>query len=156
MLATYPIGEGVSGARDLLNIVFVLVVLFTPLQGPSLPVAACRLGLARPGAVRDVQVETAPLDVLDADLLTLTIPPGSRLTGVAVFELRLPPPTVLTLIVRAGATIVPRPESVLRTGDELLRTMPNLGFRKATSAGSPAPRASRHPVPRGVTASVRR
>ncbi|MEU0022725.1 potassium/proton antiporter [Streptomyces rochei] len=120
VLATYPTVEGVNGARDLLNIVFVQVVLFTLLQGPSLPVAARRLGLARPGALRDVQVETAPLDVLDADLLTVTVPPGSRLMGVAVFELRLPPPTVLTLIVREGATIVPRPEAVLRTGDELL------------------------------------
>lgn len=99
---------------------FVLVVLFTLLQGPSLPAAARRLGLAQPGALRDVLVETAPLDVLDADLLTLTIPPGSRLKGVAVFELRLPPPTVLTLIVREGVTIVPRPETALRTGDELL------------------------------------
>lgn len=46
--------------------------------------------------------------------------PGSRLTGVAVFELRLPPPTVLTVIAHEGATIVPPPKTVLRTGDELL------------------------------------
>ncbi|MGW0762925.1 potassium/proton antiporter [Streptomyces sp. NPDC002814] len=120
VLATYPIVEGVTDARDLLNIVFVLVVLFTLLQGPSLPAAARRLGLTRPDALREIQVETAPLDVLDADLLTVTIPPGSRLKGVAVFELRLPPPTVVTLIVRDGTTIVPQPDTVLRTGDELL------------------------------------
>lgn len=70
--------------------------------------------------LRDVQVETAPLDVLDADLLTAGIPPGSRLKGVAVFELRLPPPTVVTLIVRDGSTLVPDHDTVLRTGDELL------------------------------------
>ncbi|UQA91547.1 potassium/proton antiporter [Streptomyces halobius] len=120
VLATFPIVEGVSGAIDVLNIVFVLVVLFTLLQGPSLPAVARRLGLVRPDALREVQVETAPLDVLDADLLTVIIPPGSRLKGVAVFELRLPPPTMLTLIVRGGVTIVPRQDTVLRTGDELL------------------------------------
>ena len=120
VLATYPIVSGIAGARDLLNVVFVLVVLFTLIQGPALPAAARWLRLARPGALRDIEVETAPLDVLDADLLTVTVPQGSRLAGVAVFELRLPPPTVLTLIVREGTTIVPTQGSVLRAGDELL------------------------------------
>ncbi|MER6617803.1 potassium/proton antiporter [Streptomyces xantholiticus] len=120
VLATFPIVSGVEGARDLLNIVFVLVVLFTLVQGPSLPVAARLLRLTRPGALRDIQVETSPLDVLDADLLTLTVPEDSRLKGVTVRELRLPRPTVLTLIVREGTTIVPTPDTGLRTGDELL------------------------------------
>ncbi|MFD5164117.1 potassium/proton antiporter [Streptomyces hawaiiensis] len=120
VLATFPIVAGVSGARDVLNIVFVLVVLFTLLQGPTLPAVARRLGLTRPGALREIQVETAPLDVLDADLLTATIPQGSRLHGVAVFELRLPTPTVVTLIIRDGTTLVPDRDTVLRAGDELL------------------------------------
>jgi cell volume regulation protein A len=120
VLATFPIVAGVASAHDVLNIVFVLVVLFTLIQGPTLPAVARRLGLTRPGALRDVQVETAPLDVLDADLLTVAIPPGSRLHGVAVFELRLPPPTVVTLIVRDGTTLVPDRDTVLRAGDELL------------------------------------
>ncbi|MEV1084081.1 potassium/proton antiporter [Streptomyces sp. NPDC050211] len=120
VLATFPIVEGLSGARDLLNIVFVLVVIFTVVQGPSLPAAARLLRLTRPGALREIQVETAPLDVLDADLLTVSIPAGSRLHGVAIFELRLPPPTAVTLIVRDGATTVPGHDTVLRAGDELL------------------------------------
>jgi cell volume regulation protein A len=120
VLATFPIVADVDGAWHLLNIVFVLVVLFTLVQGPSLPAAARRLGLTQPGALREIQVETAPLDVLDADLLTAAIPPGSLLKGVAVFELRLPPPSVVTLIVRDGTTIVPEYDTVLRTGDELL------------------------------------
>ncbi|MDK1347707.1 potassium/proton antiporter [Streptomyces sp. 378] len=120
VLATYPIVSGIAGARDLLNIVFVLVVLFTLIQGPALPAAARWLGLTRLGALREIEVETAPLDILDADLLTVTVPQGSRLAGVAVFELRLPPPTALTLIVREGTTIVPTQDTMLRTGDELL------------------------------------
>ncbi|MEU6379309.1 potassium/proton antiporter [Streptomyces sp. NPDC046909] len=120
VLATYPIVEGVSGARDLLNIVFVLVVIFTVVQGPSLPAVARLLHLTRPGALRDIEVEAAPLDTLDADLLTVSIPVGSRLHGVAVFELRLPSPTVVTLIVRDNTTIVPGHDTVLRAGDELL------------------------------------
>ncbi|MBQ1099654.1 potassium/proton antiporter [Streptomyces sp. b94] len=120
VLATFPIVAGVAGAREVLNIVFVLVVLFTLVQGPTLPAAARLLRLTRSDALREIQVETAPLDVLDADLLTVAIPRGSRLHGVAVFELRLPPPTVLTLIVRDGVTVVPDRDTVLRAGDELL------------------------------------
>ncbi|GGO47625.1 K+/H+ antiporter [Streptomyces daqingensis] len=120
VLATFPIVGGVDGARELLNIVFVLVVIFTLVQGPLLPVIARRLGLIQAGALRDVQVEAAPLDVLDADLLTVSVPPGSRLHGVSVAELRLPPPTVVTLAVRDGTVIVPRQDTVLCVGDELL------------------------------------
>ncbi|MGI5414034.1 potassium/proton antiporter [Streptomyces chartreusis] len=120
VLATFPIVADVTGAYDVLNIVFVLVVLFTLIQGPTLPVVARHLGLARADALREIQVEAAPLDLLDADLLTVAIPPGSKLHGVSVFELRLPPPTVVTLIVRDGATLVPDRHSVLRAGDHLL------------------------------------
>lgn len=120
VLATFPIVGGVEGARDLLNIVFVLVVVFTLIQGPTLPAAARRLRLTSSDAPRELQVETAPLDVLDADLLTVTIPPGSRLHGVTVAELRLPPPAIVTLLVREGVPVVPQPYTALRTGDELL------------------------------------
>lgn len=120
VLTTFPIVAGIDGARDVLNIVFLLVILFTLIQGPTLPTVARHLRLVRAGALREIQVETAPLDVLDADLLTVAIPEGSRLHGVAVFELRLPPPTVITLIVREGTSLVPDRETVLRAGDELL------------------------------------
>ncbi|MER7741963.1 hypothetical protein ABTX34_27240 [Streptomyces sp. NPDC096538] len=55
-----------TGAHDVLNIVFVLVVLFTLVQGPPHP-ARRRPTPALdppPGALCDVQVE--PPDVLDA------------------------------------------------------------------------------------------
>ncbi|MBM4827667.1 potassium/proton antiporter [Streptomyces althioticus] len=120
VLTTFPVVEDVPHAREILNIVFVLVALFTLLQGPTLPAVARRLGLVRPDALREIQVEAAPLDVLDADLLTVSIPEGSQLHGVAVFELRLPHPTVVTLIVRECTTLVPDRDTVLRAGDELL------------------------------------
>ena len=120
VLATFPVVAGVPGSRDLLNIVFVLVVVFTLVQGPTLPAVARLLGLAGPGGVRDLQVEAAPLDVLHADLLTVEIPPGSRLHGVTVRELRLPAPAAVSLVVRDEGTLVPDPDTVLLEGDELL------------------------------------
>ncbi|MEV0161569.1 potassium/proton antiporter [Nonomuraea fuscirosea] len=120
VLATYPIVAEVPGSRQLLNIVFVLVVLFTLLQGPTLPLLARLLGIVQPHEAREVDIESAPLDVLAAELLTLTVPPGSRLHGVEIFELRLPKPSIVTLIVRDGDTLVPEPGTLLREGDEVL------------------------------------
>jgi potassium/hydrogen antiporter len=120
VLATFPIVGGVPDAIRLLNIVFILVVVFTLVQGPSLHVLAHRLGLIPGDATREIQVEAAPLDVLEAELLTMTVHPPSRLHGVSVLELRLPDPSVITLIIRDGHTFVPQPDTRLAVGDELL------------------------------------
>ena len=65
-------------------------------------------------------MEAAPLDVLGAELLTMTVQPGSRLHAVSMLELRLPDPSVITLIIRNGETFVPAPDTRITTGDELL------------------------------------
>jgi potassium/hydrogen antiporter len=120
VLATYPIVAGVPGSNRLLSIVFILVVVFTLVQGPSLLVVAERLGLVRRDTTREIQVESAPLDVLGAELLTMTVLPQSRLHNVTVLELRLPDPSVITLIIRDGHSFVPQPDTHIQTGDELL------------------------------------
>jgi cell volume regulation protein A len=120
VLATYPVVEGVPGSERLLNIVFILVVVFTLLQGPGLRTVANRLGLISPDATREIMVESAPLDVLEAELLTMTVSPGSSLRNVTVLELRLPDPSVITLIIREARPFVPQPETRIQIGDELL------------------------------------
>ncbi|MGK2901841.1 MAG: potassium/proton antiporter [Mycobacterium sp.] len=120
VLATFPIVAGVAGSSQLLNIVFVLVVIFTLIQAPSLHLVARLLGLSSGEATREIQVEAAPLDVLDAELLTMTVQAPSRLHNVTILELRLPDPAVITLIIRDGHTFVPLPDTRLASGDELL------------------------------------
>ena len=120
VLATFPIVAGVPNSDRLLNIVFILVVVFTLIQGPSLPLVARTLGLIRRDAAQELQVESAPLDVLGAELLTLTVSPGSRLNNVSVRELRLPDPSVITLIIRDGHSFVPDQATHIAIGDELL------------------------------------
>ncbi|HXV93900.1 MAG TPA: potassium/proton antiporter [Pseudonocardia sp.] len=120
VLATLPVVAGVPGSDQVLDIVFVAVVVFTLVQGPSLPPLARVLGLSSPDTARELAVEAAPLDTLDADLLTLTVPSESRLRGVAVYELRLPDTAVVTLIVRRGTAFVPGPETRLAADDEVL------------------------------------
>ena len=120
VLATFPIVAGVQDSVRILNIVFILVVVYTLVQGPSLHFLAHRLGLIPKEATRELQVEAAPLDVLDAELLTMTVQDPSRLHNVTVLELRLPDPSVITLIIRDGHTFVPQPDTRIAIGDELL------------------------------------
>ncbi len=119
VLATIPMVAGVPDSRRIFNIVFVLVIVYTLVQGPTLPWLARRLRLGEAEA-EDLGIESAPLERLRGHLLSVAIPPGSRMHGVEVSELRLPAGSAVTLVVREGASFVPLPSTVLRRGDELL------------------------------------
>jgi cell volume regulation protein A len=133
VLATIPLAQHVPGATRLFDIVFVMVVVYTMLTAPTLPLVARVLRVARRSEPRDVDVEAAPLERIAADLLMVTISPKSRLHGVEVGELRLPKGASLSLIVRDGSTLVPQARSVLRRGDELLVVTPRK-MREKTEA----------------------
>jgi potassium/hydrogen antiporter len=120
VLATIPLTAGVAGARTLFDVTFVLVVVFTLLQGTTLPALARLLGLTSAEAPRDIEVDSAPLEDIDADLLQVRVPERSRLHGVLVRELRLPAAASLSLVVRDGKGFVPGPDTRLRRGDQLL------------------------------------
>lgn len=57
-------------------------------------------------------------------MLTFDVPPGSRLHGVEISELRLPGDAVVALVLRDGALFVPNADTGLRTGDHLLLVTP--------------------------------
>nr|WP_240529635.1 potassium/proton antiporter [Streptomyces mangrovisoli] len=121
ILATIPMVNGVDGSQRVFNIVFVLVVVYTLIQGPTLPWLARTLNLREgPETAADLGIESAPLERLRGHLLSIAIPEGSRMHGVEVDELRLPPGAAVTLVVREGRSFVPAPSTVLRHGDELL------------------------------------
>jgi cell volume regulation protein A len=120
VLATIPLTAELPEAHRLFAIVFVLVVVFTLVQGTALPGLARWLGVAAPAEPREVTVESAPLGDLGADLLQFGVPQRSRLHGVYVRELRLPEGAVLSLVVRGGRAFVPDQDTRLLRGDQLL------------------------------------
>ncbi|MFF0015971.1 potassium/proton antiporter [Streptomyces sp. NPDC005374] len=120
ILATIPMVSGVEGSRRIFNIVFVLVVVYTLVQGPTLPWLARKLQLGGDPEAADLGIESAPLERLRGHLLSVAIPEGSRMHGVEVNELRLPAGAAVTLVVRDEKSFVPLPTTVLRRGDELL------------------------------------
>ncbi|MBA2456283.1 MAG: potassium/proton antiporter [Nocardioidaceae bacterium] len=124
VLATIPLAEEVPDATDLFDVVFVLVVVYTLLQGPTLPLLARRLGIGTPDEAREVEVEAAPLDRIAADLLQVRVPQRSALHGVEIGELRLPAGVSVSLVVRAGESFVPHRTTMIRRGDDLLVVAP--------------------------------
>ncbi|CAA9358125.1 MAG: Na(+)/H(+) antiporter [uncultured Nocardioidaceae bacterium] len=124
VLSTIPLSEGVPGATRIFDVVFVLVVIDTIITGPTLPWVARRLGLTEAGEMLDLDIESAPMERLGADLLQIRITRRSRMHGVEVGELRLPQGASVALIVREGQTLVPVGSTVLLRGDDLLVVTP--------------------------------
>jgi cell volume regulation protein A len=123
VLATIPLAERVDRAEELFNVVFVLVIVLTVVTGPALPrlAALLRVNVER---ARDVDVEAAPLERIAADLLQVHITEFSRLHGVEIGELRLPPGVSVSLIVRGDASFTPDLRSALKRGDDVLVVAP--------------------------------
>ncbi|MFJ6464420.1 potassium/proton antiporter [Streptomyces sp. NPDC091387] len=121
ILATIPMVSGIEGSTRVFNIVFVLVIVYTLIQGPTLPWLAKALKIADdPSEAADLGIESAPLERLRGHLLSVAIPAKSKMHGVEVGELRLPSGAAVTLVVRDDKSFVPTPPTVLRRGDELL------------------------------------
>ncbi len=124
VFATIPLAEGVEDAERLFDLIFVMVVIYTLLTGPTLPLVARFLKVARRSEPRDLDLEAAPLERIAADLLQITISPVSKLHGVEVGELRLPGGASVSMVIRDGETMVPELRTVLRHGDDLLVVTP--------------------------------
>jgi cell volume regulation protein A len=124
VFTTIPLAEGIDDAERLFDIVFVMVIIYTVLTGPTLPMVARVLRVARRSEPRDLDLEAAPLERIAADLLQITISPVSKLHGVEVGELRLPRGSSVSMVIREGETLVPERRTVLRRGDDLLVVTP--------------------------------
>jgi potassium/hydrogen antiporter len=124
VLATVPLAAGVPDASFLFDVVLIFVVVFTCLQGPTLPFVGRRLGLITDDTASELEVEVAPLDKISADLLQVRIPEGSRLSGMEIAELRLPKGSVVSLIIRGRTPFTPSGRDRIKVGDELLVVTP--------------------------------
>lgn len=120
IMATVPLAAGAPQAGELFDMVFAFVVVFTLLQAPTLARVARLLRVSAGDDATDVEIEFAPLDTIKADMMQVHVPLGSRLHGVTIRELRLPKNSVVSLIVRESEPFTPKPDQIVRTGDDLL------------------------------------
>jgi cell volume regulation protein A len=131
VLALIALTEGAPSAQALVDVVFVLAVGLTLLQGTTLPWVARRLGVSDPAEPLELEVDVAPLDELNAELLQVYVPVGSHLRGVYLRELRLPKGATVSLVVRGGQGFTPTMETRLRERDQLL-VVTTVDARQAT------------------------
>ncbi|MGC3995424.1 MAG: potassium/proton antiporter [Propionicimonas sp.] len=133
IMATVPLAAGAPRASELFDMVFAFVVVFTLLQSPTLPWVARLLEVSTGEDATDVEIEFAPLDTIKADMMQVHVPDGSRLHGVTIRELRLPKNSVVSLIVRENEPFTPKPDQIVRTGDDLLIVTNGADRRKVES-----------------------
>lgn len=120
VLATVPVTMRAPNVDWIFDLVFVLVIIFTLVQAPTLPYVARWLGVVEEHRARELSVESTPVEEMKAQLLQVDVGKRSRLHGVAIFELRLPEDANVTLIVRDGHGLVPSSRTTIKHGDQLL------------------------------------
>ncbi len=111
-------------SQEFLNIIVVVVVIFTLLQGTTLPWVARRLGVIQTGEATELEMEAAPLEEMKALVLQVTVTANSKMHGVYVSELRLPVGAVIALLSRNGKAMPVEGTIRLQSGDQLLVVTP--------------------------------
>lgn len=121
VLATLPLLAGVERAHFIFNMVFFVVLTSTLLQGTSVPFVARRLGVAAEEARRRRHpLELVPVENNTTELCEYSVPPNSPAIGLALQELGLPESTLVVLIHRNNAYLIPTGKTRVEPGDTLL------------------------------------
>ena len=65
-------------------------------------------------------IRLLPLERGRISIVELTVPPDSPNAGRPLYELRLPPDAAIVAVLREGHVVIPQPETVVTSGDEVL------------------------------------
>ena len=120
VFAAIPLGLGVPGAQLMFDVTLIATLVLMIVQVPLIRVAGMRLGIVKKDAVVELELESAPLDGMNAQVLGIEVPPESRLVGTFISEVGLPDGAVVSLVVRGEEPIVPDINTRIRAGDRLL------------------------------------
>jgi cell volume regulation protein A len=124
VLALVPLTVGQQHSGELVAVIVVVVIIYTLLQGTTLPAVARLLKVADTGAAQEMQIDVSALEDMAAHVLQVTVPEESRLRGVHLSDLRLPTGTTIALVVRKGTPVPIGPEVRLEAGDHMLIVTP--------------------------------
>jgi cell volume regulation protein A len=120
IMALVPWAENAPEAAFLFDTTFCFVIIYTILQAPTLGFIARMLKISKGEEPTDLEIEFAPLDTIKADMMEVSVEPGSKLHGVSLREIRMPKGSVISLIVRDGEPFTPSADERIRIGDSLL------------------------------------
>ena len=120
VFAAIPLGLGVPGARTVFDVTLLVVLILMLVQLPVIRRVGRRLGVVRPDELAEMELESAPLDGMQAVVLGLEVPSGSGIVGAYISEVGLPDGAVIALIVREGRALAPDMHTRIRAGDQVL------------------------------------
>ncbi|MGA9279443.1 potassium/proton antiporter, partial [Ilumatobacter sp.] len=145
VLATIPFTAGHPDGALVFDVAFVVVVLSVAVQGPTVGILARRLGVVAEEHVT-VRPEIVPVDALDADVVEVTLPVGSRMHHSTLRDSPPPGGSRVALIRRGDETIVPDGDTTLEASDVLLVVAPKrCDLDEMESWGRVAPSDRSHP-----------
>ncbi len=120
ILAIVPLSLGVPGADYIFNVIFVVVIVGTILQGFTLSPLAQRLGQAVVEPPRSpLRLELGGDAPIGSSVLDVYLEPGSRAVGVNIMSLGLPDDIVIAAVLRRGQLVTPRGSTVFEPGDHV-------------------------------------
>lgn len=125
MLATIPLTKNLPGADQIFHIIFLLVVTFTLIQGPTLPWAARMSGVTEELSPTTVRFDSSPMEGLNASMLQFEVPENTKLIGMYVADLRLPRGAVMSMLIRGKEILVPDGQVRLKAGDHMVLAVPD-------------------------------
>lgn len=120
VFAAIPLGAAIPGADIVFNATLIVVIVLLLVQTPVLPWFAKRLKVETNDEADELDVESAPLDGMNAIVLGIDVPADSHLAGTFVVELGLPKGAVTSLVIRDGHAIAPDANTRIRAGDRLV------------------------------------
>ncbi len=124
VFAIMVIASGIQLENDIFHVVFVVSLLSVALQGSLLPFMAQKLDMVdEDGDVRktfnDYQEESA------MTLMRFFIPSGHNWENKKISEVHMPTGSLALMIKRGGETLIPRGETVILAGDNMILNVPS-------------------------------
>ena len=132
ILAIFPLLNQVDNGQAIFNIVFVVVVVSTTVQGLLIGPLARRLGLLKKEPPEPpLRIELGGVAPPGSAVLDVFLEPDTRAVGQHLRDLRLSEDVIIAAIYRDGQLITPRGEVVFRAGDHVFvitRDVDNMGI----------------------------
>ena len=120
IFATYPVVEQVPGADAIFNIVFFITIVSLVIQGTTVSHMSRWLGLSMPmpKTGNDFGVELP--EEIGSDLRDLTVTAELLANGNTLKEMNIPKGTLVMIVKRGDAYLIPNGQLQLELGDKLL------------------------------------
>jgi cell volume regulation protein A len=123
VFATYPLVAGLDKADTIFNIVFLISATSVLIQGTTLSRAARLFGVSQPFKRQrtiSIDIDLTDHEDVKSKFVQVTLPSTSKVLGIPLVELGLPPKVAISLIIRGDKYITPYGATTLEAHDRLL------------------------------------